>query len=267
MNKIKLRNKITLSALFTGVFLLLATPAFASEGFTWSHLILGWLEQPLAAAGIDPVPMLDMIIVAIFLIAFAYIAGKPFRETEMLEPSGRANLSNFAEVVVQGILNFLSGIIRHGIGARPLLPLLGTYALFIACLNLSGLIPGFNPPTDQFNVTIAFAIIIFVLTHILGIRQHGGQYIKQFIGPMPLLAPLMFPIELISHAVRPLSLSIRLFGNMTGDHKVVLIFSSILALGLPVPFMGLGIMVSVLQSFVFVLLSAIYFESAMAEAH
>jgi F0F1-type ATP synthase, subunit a len=84
---------------------------------------------------------------------------------------------------------------------------------------------------------------------------------------MPLLAPLMFPIELISHLVRPLSLSIRLFGNMTGDHKVVLIFSAILAVGLPIPFMGLGILVSVLQAFVFVLLSSIYFEMAMSEAH
>ena len=139
--------------------------------------------------------------------------------------------------------------------------------MFILCLNLSGLVPGFNPPTDQFNVTIAFALIIFLGTHFLGIRQHGVSYIKQFLGPMPLLAPLMFPIELISHLVRPLSLSIRLFGNMTGDHKVVLIFSAILAVGLPIPFMGLGILVSVLQAFVFVLLSSIYFEMAMSEAH
>ncbi len=84
---------------------------------------------------------------------------------------------------------------------------------------------------------------------------------------MPILAPLMFPVEVVSHCVRPLSLSIRLFGNMTGDHKVVMIFTSILAVGLPIPFMGLGILVSVLQAFVFVLLSAIYFELAMSEAH
>ena len=134
-------------------------------------------------------------------------------------------------------------------------------------LNLAGLVPGFNPPTDQFNVTIAFAVIIFLMTHFLGIRQHGAGYIKQFLGPMPLLAPLMFPVEVVSHCVRPLSLSIRLFGNMIGDHKGVMVFTSILAVGLPIPFMGLGILVSVLQAFVFVLLSAIYFELAMSEAH
>ena len=296
-----------------------------------------------------------MIIVAAVLIGLAWWLGKPFRETQMLEPSGRLDKDHFAVTVVEGILNFLSGIIQHGIGPRPLLPLLGTYGLFILFLNLAGLVPGFNPPTDQFNITFAFAIVVFLLTHTLGIRQHGAGYIKQFIGPMPLMAPLMFPVELISHLVRPMSLSIRLLGNMTGlfilflnlaglvpgfnpptdqfnitfafaivvfllthtlgirqhgagyikqfigpmplmaplmfpvelishlvrpmslsirllgnmtgDHKVVLIFSSILALGLPVPFMGLGILISVLQAFVFVLLSAIYFEVAMSEAH
>ena len=249
-------------------FLLLSvTPVFAASGFTWAHFLFSELEQPLVHLGIDPVPFLDLLIVAFFLIVFAYFAGKPFRETDLLEPSGKANFSNFTEIIVSAILSFLSGTIRHGIGGRPILPLLGTYGLFILMLNLIGLVPGFNPPTDQFNVTIAFAFIIFVMTHVLGIRQHRAGYIKQFLGPMPLLAPLMLPIEIVSHCVRPLSLSIRLFGNMTGDHKVVLIFTSILAVGLPVPFMGLGILVSVLQAFVFVLLSAIYFELAMSEAH
>lgn len=256
-------RKVVLTALILGI----ASPAFASEGFTWAHLILGWLETPLVSVGIDPLPVLDMLFVAVALVVFAYISGKPFRQNEMLEPTGKNSLSHFAEVVVGGILNFLSGIVRHGIGARPLLPLLGTYALFIACLNLIGLVPGFNPPTDQFNVTIAFGVIIFVVTHVLGIKTHGTHYTKQFMGPIPWLAPLMIPIELISHCVRPLSLAIRLFGNMTGDHKVVFVFTSILAVGLPIPFMGLGILVSLLQAFVFVVLSAIYFEGAMGESH
>jgi F-type H+-transporting ATPase subunit a len=250
------------------IILMSAAPAFAAgTGFTWSHFLLGWLEAPLVKLGIDPVPMLDLLIVAAALIVFAYFAGKPFRKSDMLEPSGQANLQNFSEIVVSGILNFLSGIIRHGIGARPILPLLGTYALFILVLNLAGIVPGFNPPTDQFNVTIVFAVIVFIMTHVLGLRQHGSAYIKQFLGPLPLLAPLMFPIEIVSHCVRLLSLSIRLFGNMTGDHKVVMIFTSIFAIGLPIPFLGLGILISVLQAFVFVLLSAIYFELAMSEAH
>lgn len=250
-----------------GVLLMISTPAFAAEGFTWSHLLLGFLEGPLIKNGIDPIPILDMLFVVVGLIVFAYIGGKPFRQSEMVEPSGKANFSHFVEVSIGGIYNFLSGIIQHGKGAKPLFPLLATYALFILCMNLLGLVPGFNPPTDQFNVTLPFALIIFVMTHFLGIQTHGSDYIKQFIGPLWWLAPLMLPIELISHLVRPLSLSIRLFGNMTGDHQVVLVFSGLLPLLLPLPFMGLGILVSVLQAFVFVLLSAIYFESAMAKAH
>jgi len=253
--------------LVTTILLIVGKNVFAASGFTWAHFFFGGLEQPLIELGIDPSPFIDLVIVAIFLIIFAYFAGRPFRQTDLLEPSGKANFSNFVEVLVSAIANFLSDTIRHGVGARPILPLLGTYGLFILLLNLVGLVPGFNPPTDQFNVTIAFALIIFIVTHALGIRQHGAGYIKQFLGPMPLLAPLMLPIEIVSHCVRPLSLSIRLFGNMTGDHKVVLIFTSILAVGLPIPFMGLGILVSVLQAFVFVLLSAIYFELAMSEAH
>ena len=92
-------------------FLLIATPVFAARGFTWAHFLFSGLEQPLVNIGIDPVPILDLLIVAFFLIVFAYFAGKPFRETDLLEPSGKANFSNFAEVIVSGILNFLSGII------------------------------------------------------------------------------------------------------------------------------------------------------------
>ena len=99
----------------------------AGGGFTWSHSLLGWLEQPLVDLGIDPLPILDMLIISVLLILFAYIAGKPFRGTAMREPSGKADLAHFAEVVVGGILNFLDGIIRHGTGARPILPVSYTH--------------------------------------------------------------------------------------------------------------------------------------------
>lgn len=262
MNFKLLRSFLTLT------FLFVASEVFAAgSGFTWSHALFGWAEVPLAKMGIDPIPIIDMVLVAVFLIIFAYIGGKPFRQGTQVVPTGKSNFSNFVEFLVGGILDFLSGIIKHGVGAKALLPLLGTYALFILSLNLIGLVPGFNLPTDQFNVTILFGVVIFVMTHVLGFRTHGVAYLKQFLGPYLPLCWLMFPIELISHAVRPLSLAIRLFGNMTGDHKVVLVFTSIFAIGLPVPFMGLGVLVCCLQAFVFVTLSAIYFEGAMGEAH
>ncbi len=246
--------------------ILIPFSAFAAGGLTWSGLLLGFLEQPLARMGVDPLPILDMLLVCALLIIFAYIVGKPFRRA-VVEPSGKLDRNYVVEFVIGGIDRFLSGIIRHGQGSRPVFALLATYAFFILSLNLSGLVPGFNPPTDQFNVTITLGVVVFVVTHYMGFKTHGAGYIKQFLGPYLPLAWLMFPIELISHCVRPLSLAIRLFGNMTGDHKVVVVFTSIFAVALPVPFMGLGVLVSVLQAFVFVLLSAIYFESAVSEPH
>lgn len=249
-------------------FMSISAVAMASEGgFSWTHFLFHPLELPLAKVGIDPTPLFDMLVASFFLIGIAYIGGKPFRQQEMVVPTGKLSLSHLMEVVVGALDRFLSGIIHHGLGYRPFFPLLGTYALFIVTMNLMGLIPGFNPPTDQFNVTILFGLIIFVTTHVIGFRVSGFHYLKQFVGPMWAIAWLMIPIELISHMVRPLSLAIRLFGNMTGDHKVVMVFTSICAVLLPVPFMGLGVLVSILQAFVFVLLSAIYFESAMTEHH
>jgi F-type H+-transporting ATPase subunit a len=235
------------------------------HGITWGHLLFSPLEHLLAGLGVDPLAGIDLLIVALLLIAFAWIAGKPFRKTDMVEATGRPGLTFVVETIVSNMLALFEGIIHHG--ARQVFPLLGGFMLFILAANLIGLVPGFNPPTDQYNVTLPLALCTFVTAHFLGIRAHGGAYIKKFMGPLWWIAPLMFPIELISHLVRPLSLSVRLFGNMTGDHKVVLVFSSLLAFGLPVPFMGLGIFVSFLQAFVFVLLSAVYFQDALDHPH
>lgn len=235
------------------------------HGITWGHLLLSPLEHVMAGMGIDPLAGIDLLFVALIVLAFAWIAGRPFRKQEMVEPSGKASLAFVTEVLVGQMLSLFEGIIHHG--ARRVFPVLGTFALFILVANLIGLVPGFNPPTDQYNVTIPLALITFVVAHYLGIRAHGGAYIKKFMGPLWWIAPLMLPIELISHLVRPLSLSVRLFGNMTGDHKVVLVFSSLLAFGLPVPFMGLGVFVSFLQAFVFILLSAVYFQDALDHPH
>jgi len=232
---------------------------------TWGALLLSDLEHILAEYGVDPHPALDALFVSLLLIIFAFFAGRKFRATEMVEPEGRLSLSFMAEFIVSGLLNLFNGIIQHG--ARKVFFILGTFSFFILGNNLIGLIPGFNPPTDQFNVTIVLALITFFTAHVIGIKTHGVGYIKKFMGPIWWIAPLMLPIELISHLVRPLSLSIRLFGNMTGDHKVVAVFSSLLALGLPIPFMGLGVFIAFLQTFVFILLSAVYFQDALEHAH
>ena len=235
------------------------------HGITWGHLFFAPFEELLASYGIDPVPAIDATIVSVLLILLAWFGGRKFRGTDMLEPVGRVSLTFLVEFAVAGLLAFFDGMIQHG--ARRLFFILGTFTFFILGNNVIGLIPGFNPPTDQYNVTVVVALITFVTAHFIGIRTHGPAYIKKFMGPLWWLSPLMFPIEVISHLVRPLSLSVRLFGNMTGDHKVVGIFLLLVPLGLPVPFMGLGLFVAILQTFVFVLLSAIYFQDALEHAH
>jgi F-type H+-transporting ATPase subunit a len=235
------------------------------HGITWGELLLEPLQHWLASLGVDPEPATDALFAAAVLILLAWFGGRAFRKAALVEPNGKVSFAFVMETIVAKMLAFFEGIIHHG--ARNVFFLLGSFALFILVNNLLGLLPGFNPPTDQFNVTIVLGLMTFFTAHYLGVKEHGWGYIKKFIGPVWWLAPLMLPIELISHLVRPLSLAMRLFGNMTGDHKVVAVFTMLLPLGLPIPFMGLGVFVSFLQAFVFVLLSSVYFQDALDHPH
>jgi len=235
------------------------------KSITWGALLLEDLEHLMAQYGVDPHPAIDALVVSVLLIVFAFFAGRKFRQTDMLEPEGRLSLAFVAEWSISLLLGIFESVIEHG--ARKYFFILGTFGFFILGNNLMGLVPGFNPPTDQFNVTIVLALITFITAHFIGITHHGFAYVKKFMGPIWWMAPLIFPIEVISHLVRPLSLSIRLFGNMTGDHKVVLIFSTLVPLAIPAVFMGLGIFISFLQAFVFILLSAVYFQDALDHPH
>ncbi len=235
------------------------------HGVTWGGILLHPVQVFLAEYGVDPIAGVDALIVSALLLVFAYFGGRRFRGKSSVEPEGRVSLAFMMEFVLGGMLSFFNGIIGHG--ARGLFFLLGTFSFFILGNNLIGLIPGFASPNDQYNVTVVLALMTFVTAHYIGIKAHGPAYIKKFMGPVWWMAPLMFPIEIISHLVRPLSLSMRLFGNMTGEHKVVGVFTALFFLGLPIPFMGLGIFVSVLQAFVFVLLSCVYFQDALEHAH
>lgn len=137
--------------------------------------------------------------------------------------------------------------------------------LFILFMNLLGLIPGFMPPTMNINTNLGIAVFVFLYYNYYGFKKHGLGYIKHFLGPFLPVAFLYFPIELISHVFRILSLSIRLAGNMTGDHSVLEIFTHLTYLVVPVAFLILGTIVSVVQAFVFSILSLIYIVLAVGE--
>lgn len=175
-----------------------------------------------------------------------------------------AGIQNIAEIIVEGISKFMEDTIGHN--SRQYLPLIGTLTLFILLSNLSGLVPGFLPPTSNINTTAACAITVFFATHYYGVKAHGIGYLKHFIGPMWWLAPIMILVELIGHFARVLSLSLRLFGNIYGEELVLLILVFLVPVVVPLPMMVLAIFTSIIQTFVFILLSMIYIKLATEEA-
>jgi len=197
--------------------------------------------------------------VMILLIIFAFLA---VRKIDMI-PS---RAQNVFEIIVSGIEEFMVDI--TGEEGRKFFPLIATVFLYIATCNLLGLIPGFYPPTASINTTLSCALTVVIFTHVIGVKFHGVKYIKHFLGPIWWLSPLILIIELIGHLARILSLSIRLFGNITGHELVLGILFALAGAALaPLPIMALGIFVALLQAFVFFLLSIIYFAGAMEEAH
>jgi F-type H+-transporting ATPase subunit a len=172
---------------------------------------------------------------------------------------------NVAEVLAESIAGLAEGVIGHG--AARYVPLLASFFIFILVCNLIGLVPGFVPPTSDFSVTFGLGLVSFLAYHVHGAREHGGKYVKQFLGPVVFLMPLMLVVELFSHAFRPVSLGIRLFANLFADHEVVTIFTDLTKFGVPVIFYVLGAFVAVVQAFVFTMLSAIYIALAVSHEH
>lgn len=225
------------------------------EQFTWASLIPGLSHLPAHVS--------NALIVSIVLLVVVIIGYRQLKRTEdEVVPEGKLTFRNFIEVLVEAV----SGLVESTMGPRgpQFVLIIGTLALFILFNNISGLIPGFLPATDNVNTTFACSLTVFVLTHYYGIKEHGIKYVKHFMGPIWWLAPFMVLIELIGHIARPVSLGLRLFGNITGDHLVTAIFFGLIPLLLPVPFMFLGLFVAFVQAFVFSLLSMAYFSGAIA---
>ncbi len=197
--------------------------------------------------------------VILLLIVFAKLAT---RRIEMVPTKAQ----NFFELIISGMEEFMVDL--TGEEGRWFFPIIATIFIYIAVSNLLGLVPGFYPPTASINTTAACAIPVFVFTHVIGIKYHGVKYIKHFLGPVWWLIPIVMPIEIIGHLARVLSLSFRLFGNITG-HELVLMILFMLAGAFfaPLPIMAMGIFVAFVQAFVFFLLSIMYFSGAMEEAH
>lgn len=240
-------------------------------GFSWIHLIgLDRIKLPnlghLPFLGDMPESMpphvANAILVMALVILMAFIGNRQLKKTkDTIIPDDRLTLRNVLELIVEGVLKLLET--NMGRRGQDFIFIIGGLVVFILFSNLSGVVPGFDPPTDSLNTTAALGLTVFVLTHYFGLREHGVQYVRHFTGPFWWLAPLMFPIEMIGHLARPLSLSLRLFGNIMGDHTVLLMFFGLMPFLIPILAMALGMFVAIVQTLVFVLLSMAYFSGAI----
>jgi F-type H+-transporting ATPase subunit a len=213
--------------------------SFLENHFIYSHVMYTWLVMAL-------------------LITCGFLATRRIA----IYPG---KFQNVMEVVMGGFDSLMSDTMGHA--ARRFFPLIATIGLFILVSNLMGLVPGFESPTSNLNTNASMAILVFCITHYVGVQTHGFKYIKQFMGPVWWLVPLMFLIEIVSHLVRPLSLTVRLFGNIEGGHIVVAVLFLLAPFLVPLPILFLKVFISIIQTLVFMLLSMMYIAGAMEEAH
>jgi F-type H+-transporting ATPase subunit a len=174
-------------------------------------------------------------------------------------------MQNVMETILGGFDDLLTETM--GPEGRKFFPLIATLGLYILTSNLLGLFPGFESPTANLNTTVSMAVVVFITTHVVGIRLHGFKYVKHFLGPIWWLTPLMLVIEIVSHLARPLSLSVRLFGNIMGEDKVLAVVVLLVPFLVPLPVFVLMIFTSFIQTVVFMLLAMMYIAGAMEEAH
>lgn len=207
-----------------------------------------------------------MVLLFVAIGAFAFSRAVAGGGRDAIVPPNKLNLRNIFEMFTDAIVSVASGVMGEK-NARRFLPLIGTFACFIFFSNILALIPGFAPPTATVKTNLALALVVFVMTHVYGIREHGLAYFKHFLGPIIWLAPLMLIIEIISHIARPVSLTMRLVGNIAADHKVVAAFFALVPLLVPVPFLVLGVLVCIIQTMVFCILAMVYIQGAVAHEH
>jgi F-type H+-transporting ATPase subunit a len=223
------------------------------------NAILKLLGQPTEPRPFANFMVMELLVALIVILLFAF-----------LRPRLSVDRPGKLQQTFELINNFVRGEAEDNVGhgGSKYLPFFGTLFLFILICNLIGIIPGFESPTMDPSVPAGCAIAAFCYYNLMGFREQGPlKYAAHFAGPVWWLAPLMVPIEIVSHLARPLSLTIRLFANMYAGEQVTLVFLSLTYFAVPAIFMGLHVFVSLLQAYIFVLLTMIYVSGAVAHEH
>jgi len=199
---------------------------------------------------------MEIFVVAVIVVVFAILKGR---------------LSVDRPGKMQHIFELFLGFFREqandnvGHGSSKYVPFFGTLFLFILFMNLIGLVPGFESPTMNPAVPLGLAVCTFLYYNFQGLREQGvGKYLAHFLGPIWWMAPLMVPIEIISHLARPMSLTIRLYANMYAGEQVTMAFLTLTFLVIPVAFLGLHLFVAFLQAFIFMVLAMVYVGAAVS---
>lgn len=254
---------------------------------TFLDLIPGWTKNEKAGwheiAGFDlGTPVRDatghitlthvafgtLVVVLILLVAMIARSKYSKRETALI-PEGKFSIRNLFEMIFEGIYGMMAGMMTAKQAKRHF-PIVASLGVFIFACNMIGMIPGFASPTSNLNTNVGPAIIVFIVYNVSGLIENKWDYVKHFFGPVIFIAPLIFVIEIIGALVRPITLSLRLTGNIAGDHMVLGIFANLAdqvfgaPVLFPIPFYFLGLLIAVVQTVVFCILSSVYISLAVA---
>jgi F-type H+-transporting ATPase subunit a len=241
-------HELALTALFNEYLAAPANALLGALGITAEHPKHPWPNWLV----------MQLLVVALIMVTVAALRGR-------LSAENPGKLQQVFELIYEFIADTISQVgVHHG---ERFIYYIGTIFIFILTMNLIGLIPGLDAPTNSIEVTVGLAVVTFIYYNAMGFKELGIGYLKQFMGPVVWLAWFMIPIEIISHFVRPLSLSVRLFGNMFAGEQVTGVFLSMTFLVIPVIFMLLHIFVALVQTYVFTLLTTIYIGQATSAEH
>jgi F-type H+-transporting ATPase subunit a len=212
----------------------------------------------------DPAhPLADWFVCEVLVVLFIVVLFSFLRTRLSVDKPGK--LQHIFELFHEFVHSSAEEMVEHGAGKY--VPFFGTIFLFIFCMNILGLIPGFVAPTMFACVPMGMALSLFVFYHAAGIKANGFGYIKQFLGPMVFLIPLIFPVEVVSHFARPLSLTLRLFANMFAGEQVTNTFVALTKVVIPVAFIGLHAFACILQAYIFMMLAMAYIGGAVSHEH
>jgi F-type H+-transporting ATPase subunit a len=241
-------HELALTALFNEYLAAPANAVLGALGIIAEHPTHPW-ENWL---------VMELLTVALIMLTVAIVRSR-------LSAENPGKLQQVFELIYGFVADTISEVgVHHG---ERFVYYIGTIFIFILSMNLIGLVPGLESPTNVVFVTVGLAVATFIYYNVIGFKEQGFHYLKQFMGPVAWLAPLMIPIELISHFVRPLSLSVRLYGNMFAGEQVTGVFLKLTYLFIPIIFILLHLFVAVVQTYVFTLLTTIYVGQATSEEH